>query len=149
MRPPSSLEPGPGRWRNAFVLLAALAGVALAVRLGLWQLDRAAQKEVLQAQLETRAGAPVLAAPALARSPEMAAAQADRRVRLGGRWIAGHTVYLDNRQMDGKVGFHVVTPLLLDDSRDAVLVQRGWVARNFAERDGGLSRISSSLGRTT
>jgi surfeit locus 1 family protein len=134
MRPPWSLEPGPGRWRNAFVLLAALAGVALAVRLGLWQLDRAAQKEVLQAQLETRAGAPVLAAPALARSPEMAAAQADRRVRLGGRWIAGHTVYLDNRQMDGKVGFHVVTPLLLDDSRDAVLVQRGWVARNFAER---------------
>lgn len=134
MRPPWSLEPGPGRWRDAFVLLAALAGVALALCLGLWQLDRAAQKEALQTQLEARAGAPVLAAPALARSPEIAAVQVERRVRLGGRWIAGHTVFLDNRQMDQKVGFDVVTPLLLDDSHDAVLVLRGWVARNFAER---------------
>ena len=40
------------------VLLAALAGVALAARLGVWQLDRAAQKLALQASLEARAGAP-------------------------------------------------------------------------------------------
>ncbi len=133
-RPSSPLEPAASRWRGVVVLLVALAGVALAVRLGFWQLDRAAQKQALQAQLEARASEAVLAAPELARRPETAAAQADRRVRLGGRWAVGRTVYLDNRQMDGKVGFDVVTPLLLDDSREAILVQRGWVQRNFDER---------------
>jgi len=36
--------------------------------------------------------------------------------------------------MDGKVGFFVVTPLRLEGRREAVLVQRGWVARNFDQR---------------
>jgi len=61
-------------------------------------------------------------------------AQAFRRVRLAGTWVAERTVYLDNRQMDGKVGFFVVTPLRLDGGRESALVQRGWVARNFDQR---------------
>jgi surfeit locus 1 family protein len=42
-------------------------------------------------------------------------------------------VYLDNRQMDGRPGFFVLTPLLLDDG-SAVLVQRGWLPRDFQDR---------------
>ncbi len=61
-------------------------------------------------------------------------AQHYRRVRLAGTWAAERTVFLDNRQMDGQVGFFVVTPLRLDGGREAVLVQRGWVARNFDQR---------------
>ena len=106
----------------------------MTARLGVWQLDRAAQKLALQASLEARANEPLLAAPALARRAQDAPAQVFRRVRLAGRWLVERTVFLDNRQMDGKVGFFVVTPLLLDGSREAVLVQRGWVARNFDQR---------------
>ena len=116
------------------VLLAALASVALAARLGFWQLDRAAQKEDLQARLEARGYEPLLAAPALARRADEVAAQTYRRVHLAGHWIGERTVYLDNRQMQDKVGFFVVTPFLLDASHDAVLVQRGWVGRNFSQR---------------
>jgi surfeit locus 1 family protein len=54
---------------------------------------------------------------------------------LRGQWLADQTVYLDNRQMHAKVGFFAVTPLRLDGSDHVVLVQRGWVARNFEERD--------------
>ncbi len=133
-------------WREAIVLLVALAGVALAVRLGVWQLDRAAQKIALQASLEARADEPVLAGPSLARRVEDVAAQTFRRVHLAGRWAAGRTVFLDNRQMDGKVGFFVVTPLLLDGSREAVLVQRGWVPRHFDRRT-NLPTIVSAAGR--
>jgi surfeit locus 1 family protein len=43
-------------------------------------------------------------------------------------------VYLDNRQMNEKVGFFVVTPFVLEGSDTAVLVQRGWVQRNFLDR---------------
>jgi surfeit locus 1 family protein len=116
------------------VLLAALASVALAARLGVWQLDRAAQKEALQARLEARGQQPPLGAAELARKAGDVPGQTYRRVRLGGHWIAARTVFLDNRQMDEKVGFFVVTPFQLDASPDVVLVQRGWAARNFNDR---------------
>jgi surfeit locus 1 family protein len=123
------------RARAVVTLLAALAGVALAARLGFWQLDRADQKIALQTSLEARSREPVLDGPSLARSPLFAAAQHHRRVALRGRWLAERTVFLDNRQMDGKVGFFVVTPLALDAAPATVLVERGWAPRNFASRE--------------
>lgn len=121
------------RARRLVVLLAALAGVALAARLGLWQLSRAAEKEAQQAALESRSQEPPLASASLAHSPDGAAVQQHRRITLQGRWIGARTVFLDNRAMDGRAGFIVVTPLALPDG-DAVLVQRGWAPRDAAER---------------
>ena len=121
------------RWRKAVVLVAALAGAALTARLGYWQWDRAAQKEALQATLERRAEMPAIGPAELAAG---AAANADqllyRRASLRGRWLADRTMYLDNRQMNGRPGFFVVTPLQWPGG--AVLVQRGWVARDNDER---------------
>jgi len=128
---PAAAEPG---WGKVVVLLAALAAIALALRLGFWQLDRAAQKVALQAALDERGREPPLTAAELARHAAAVPAQVSRRARLAGTWVAERTVYLDNRQMDGKVGFFVVTPLRLEGAREAVLVQRGWVARNFEQR---------------
>jgi len=54
-------------------------------------------------------------------------------MRLRGRWRSEATVYLDNRSMDGRAGFLVVTPLLLADG-DAIAVQRGWVPRHRSDR---------------
>jgi surfeit locus 1 family protein len=119
--------------RRALVLAATLAGVALTARLGLWQLDRAAQKEALQASLDTRGALPPLPASELARQPAVAAAQIHRRVTLQGRWRADRTVFLDNRQMDGRPGFYALTPLELAPG-DAVLVQRGWAPRDVRDR---------------
>ena len=121
-------------WRRLVILAAALATVALALRLGFWQLDRAAQKVALQASLDARGAEPPLTATELARDAAAVPAQDFRRVRLAGTWATERTVYLDNRQMGGKVGFFVVTPLRLEGLREAVLVQRGWVARNFDQR---------------
>ena len=119
--------------RRALVLLAALAGVAATVRLGLWQLDRARQKTELQAQIDARGALPPLAQAGLAHDSAAALPQHHRRIALRGRWLSGATVYLDNRSQNGRAGFIVVTPLLLADA-DAVLVQRGWTPRNAADR---------------
>ena len=120
--------------RNAVVvLLATLAAIALTARRGFWQLDRASQKTALQAELDARSLEPALDDATLARSPVAADAQHFRRVVLHGRWLAERTVFLDNRQMEGRVGFFVVTPLALATS-GVVLVQRGWAARDFADR---------------
>ncbi len=115
------------------VLLAALATSALTARLGLWQLDRASQKNALQATLDTRRALPPLDAAVLARDAAAASLQYHRAVRLEGRWLHQHTVYLENRQMNGQPGFFVVTPLLLADG-SAVAVQRGWQPRDLLDR---------------
>jgi surfeit locus 1 family protein len=57
-----------------------------------------------------------------------------RGVLLRGRWLPAHTVFLDNRPMNGKTGLYVATPLQLEGSSAVVLVLRGWVARNFVDR---------------
>ena len=111
-----------------------MAGVAATARLGVWQLDRAAQKVAVQARIEARRTLPVLSNVELAPTAPAAADQVERRAALRGRWLADRTVFLDNRQMAGKPGFYVVTPLQLDGRSEAVLVQRGWVPRNFADR---------------
>ena len=121
--------------RRLVVLLATLAALIVTARLGLWQLDRAAQKESLQASLDERERLPPLDSRELASTAAELPRQIDRQVRLRGRWVAGATVYLDNRQMNGRPGFFVVTPLRLEPGAgDAVLVQRGWVARDPVER---------------
>lgn len=119
--------------RRLVVTLAAVALALLTARLGLWQLDRAAQKEALQQAQAGSAALPPLPAQALARTPAQAAEQLHRRITLRGQWLPQRTVFLDNRQMDGRPGFFVLTPLRLEDG-SAVLVQRGWVPRDAQER---------------
>ncbi|MBK9684372.1 MAG: SURF1 family protein [Betaproteobacteria bacterium] len=119
--------------RRWIVLLAALAATLLTARLGVWQLDRAAQKNALQATLDARMALPALLPAELAHEVQAAATQHHRAVRLEGQWLAERTVYLENRQMNGRPGFFAVTPLRLDDG-SAVLVQRGWLPRDPMDR---------------
>lgn len=114
---------------------ATLAAVALTARLGWWQLDRAAQKRALQAAIVAQEAAPLLdGAAALAADEAAAEAQQQRRARVLGQWLAPLTVFLDNRQLDGRPGFFVLTPLRLDDG-SVLLVQRGWAPRDFVDRE--------------
>lgn len=119
--------------RSWVVLLAALVAAATTGRLGVWQLDRADQKLRLQAQAVQQGARPPLHAGDLADDASAAAGQHGRRVTLEGAWIADASVHLENRTMSGRVGFFVVTPLVLDDGR-AVAVQRGWLPRDGADR---------------
>lgn len=121
-------------WRFWLITLAAAAGMAVTQSLGFWQLSRAAQKEALQAAMDARRAMPALDNAALAALPR-AGAELHRPVRLRGEWLAQYSVYLDNRQMHGRPGFYVLTPLRLLDGAGIVLVQRGWVPRNFVDRE--------------
>lgn len=137
------------RWWLATV--ASTLGVCLGLALGFWQLDRAAQKTQLHTAMQAQSSAQVLDARAvherLARGDAALAGWLYRPVALQGQWLAAHTVYLDNRQMQGRPGFFVFTPLQLP-SGDAVLVQRGWIARNFQDRQ-SLQPIDTPAGVVT
>ena len=122
------------RWRGTAILVAALTGISITSSLGFWQLGRAAQKEAMQRSLEERSGLPALNGTDLANDADAAPGQHHRAVRLQGRWLVDQTVYLDNRPMNGRAGFIVITPLLCEPGPRAVLVQRGWIARDARER---------------
>ena len=117
-----------------WVLTAAAVSVAaLTFSLGQWQLRRAAEKMGLQYAIEAQGNLPILKAADLAATKDLQEI-VHRLVTLKGVWRAENTVFLDNRQMQGKPGFIAVTPLVLDGSGQVILVQRGWVPRNFGER---------------
>jgi surfeit locus 1 family protein len=118
-----------------FVLItvATLAAVATTASLGFWQLSRAAQKQARQAAVEAQsAKAPLTAESLLAASDTTVLLH--QRARLRGNWVPKNLVFLDNRPMDGRVGFVAIMPFVLEGGRGAVAVQRGWVPRGFDDR---------------
>lgn len=140
----------PGQ-RRVVVWLAALLCTALTMRLGFWQLSRAAEKrQAYDHMLMQRTQAPWHnedwpCDPAFdaARLPFY------KPVVVQGQWLVDKTVFLDNRPMDGMSGFVVVTPLLLTGGEGAcrhriVLVERGWVPRDAHDRS-RLPRVPTSL----
>lgn len=119
--------------KRVVIALAAAIGIAATIALGCWQWGRGAQRTALQQLAEARAqAAPVTASELLVHPGD--AGLLHRPAVLRGQWLAADTVFLDNRQMNGVPGFYVVTPLRIDGSQAVVLVQRGWVQRNFEQR---------------
>jgi len=111
--------------------LATVVLVAIGLSAGRWQDGRAAQKIALEARLAAgNAAAPL----SLGAAPVAAAEVEFRRVRLQGEWVAGWPVYLDNRPHEGKPGFYLLMPLRLAGSDMHVLVARGWLPRDMADR---------------
>ncbi|MDN3545766.1 SURF1 family protein [Kinneretia asaccharophila] len=120
---------------RALILLATVLSLGLALRLGWWQLDRAAQKTALLQAQQAQAKRAPLSAVELVAAPPQAREQLQRRVRLRGHWLDAHTVYLENRPMAGRTGFYVITPLQLVGRNEAILVQRGWLPRDARDRE--------------
>ena len=113
------------------VVAIAVMMMALTIELGRWQTRRAAEKIALQDHLSAAAGA--VALPIEGSNP-LAENLIWHRVMVTGTWLAADVVYLDNRPTDdGRVGFYVMMPLKLA-SGVVVMVNRGWLPRNFEQR---------------
>lgn len=129
---------GPRRFRpGLWLTLCALSGIAVLIGLGVWQLQRLAWKEgVIEARRAQLEVSPI----ALPDPIERAAVLEFRRVRLEGRFRHDREFHLGGRTRKNQVGYHIVTPLELDDGR-SLLVDRGWVppeAKDAASRPGSL-----------
>jgi surfeit locus 1 family protein len=114
--------------------IAMLVVAAIGISLGQWQLRRAADKEAIEHRMKEREKAPPLRLDGAAVSAADAEALEFRQVVVRGEFLPGWTIYLDNRPHEGKPGFHVITPLKIAGSARHILVARGWVARDVAER---------------
>ncbi len=103
--------------------LVVLALLPVLVTLGFWQLGRGEQKrELLASYAERRVAEPLTL-------DELQAANdpAFRRVQLHGRFDAAHSLLLDNRMHEGKVGVELLQPFLDQASGQWLLLNRGWL----------------------
>lgn len=117
-----------GRWRfspGLWPTLGAAFFAALTFALGNWQMDRAAYKRELQARIDAGARIPILE---LKGTPVAKAQVLYRRVSVRGEFDTRYQILLDNRIHQRIAGYHVLTPLLIDGGRRAILVNRGWIA---------------------
>ncbi len=89
------------------------------IRLGLWQLNRAEQKEAIAAAIEVgQQGAPI-------RMQRYSQVDDYTPVRLDGQFDE-RAILLDNQIVESMRGVHVYMPFLPADGGPAVLVNRGW-----------------------
>lgn len=116
---------GSRRFRPRLSAALLLLPAGLCAALGVWQLQRAAEKRHLAAELAIRAEAPPVV---VGDAPLDAAAVRHRRVQATGRFDGDGQIHVENRHHAGRIGFHVITPLRLAGSERRVLVNRGWVA---------------------
>jgi surfeit locus 1 family protein len=105
--------------------LLALATIALCLKAGLWQYDKAASKQALQTQLSARLAEPPVALPS-----QLADLKTWRykRVKFAGVYDTRYQVLLDNQVENTVTGYHVLTPMQVEGSQLYVLVNRGWIA---------------------
>ena len=122
------------RRKLIIALVAAAIGIATAISLGNWQTRRGDAKLALQAQADAAERAQPIDIVASRLSIESAATALPRKIRASGVFDPAGTVYLDNRMLDGGAGFYVITPLVIGEGLPAVLIDRGWTARDMQDR---------------
>lgn len=116
------------------ILIVALGALVIVITalLGRWQLGRAHEKAALEAAMADKESAAVLQIG----QPGIDLTQDKwRRARVSGTFDVKLTVYLQNRQERDQTGFWVLTPLRIEGSDTYVMVQRGWIPRNFQAMD--------------
>lgn len=112
------------KWMAAAIVVAILA--ATFVRLGIWQLDRLEERQLMNAVGEERISAESVDLTVVLGETADIDALEYRRVTVEGRFDPSEEVLIRSQVELGQAGFHVLTPLVLDDG-SAVLVNRGWV----------------------
>lgn len=100
-------------------------GVAIwsCLRLGMWQWHKAEQKQAIMQALKPRGDAVELRTQDL-EVPSHVEALHLQTVVIKGRYLPQYSFLLDNQVVDGRVGFNVITPLLLGDQKHLIWVDR-------------------------
>jgi surfeit locus 1 family protein len=115
------------KWLLATLLV--LAGTALCIRLGIWQLDRLEQRRAFNHQVDSMRAMPAL--DLNQESPENISGMEWRAVKVRGEYDFANQIALRNQYYQNEYGYHLMTPLLFGDPSSgkgrAVLVDRGWI----------------------
>lgn len=118
------------RLKNWKLFLLGLVLVGLFISLGRWQLSRAHQKEALFAAFAERTAHTPLSIVALQQTSD----SRFYRAELTGTFDNNHSMLLDNKTYEGKVGYEVYTPFKPKDAQLTILVDRGFIPMGFSRQ---------------
>ena len=105
--------------------IAVMLAISVFLAAGFWQLQRAHYKDELKAKTELAMHDAAIELPVtLVKANDLEF----RAIHVRGEWLAEKSIYIDNKILDGVVGYYLVTPLRIGTSEMYVLVVRGWVA---------------------
>jgi surfeit locus 1 family protein len=113
--------------------LVYLCLMPILVGLGIWQLNRAEEKRQILAEQAQKHSAGLLNLGAS--NQDKLEALLYQRAQVTGRYDNSHQFLLDNQIVNGKVGYYVLTPFLLEGGDKAILVNRGWLAMGKTRPD--------------
>ena len=104
--------------------LLSIALIAAFISFGQWQWNKATVKGDLQTLLDTRSAEPAIQMPVVAADAQ---AMRYRQIVTRGHYEPEQQILLDNRVHREQAGYHVITPLRIENSEMRVLINRGWV----------------------
>ncbi|MCU0490938.1 MAG: SURF1 family protein [Chloroflexaceae bacterium] len=107
-----------------FKHLFALLILAMMVWLGFWQLNRLEQRRSHNASLIAALSQP---AQLISGGPVDGEALHFHNIRVSGTFDNSQSMLLRNQQVNGQNGVHLLTPLRLTGSDQAIIVDRGWL----------------------
>jgi surfeit locus 1 family protein len=111
--------------------LLVVGGIYFCIRMGLWQLDRLAQRRSFNAHYIQIVAQPELLLEKLP-SEDMTLMEY-RTVSAHGKFDFEQNVVRRNQYHDGQPGFSLITPLVMSDG-EAILVERGWIPAEGNEK---------------
>jgi surfeit locus 1 family protein len=110
-------------WKTTVLVIAVLA---VMVRLGFWQLDRLDQRREFNSRVEAQLAEPTL--ELVDENLELDLYNMEYRdAIIVGEYDHERQVVLRNQDWQGRLGVHLITPLMINGSQQAILVDRGWV----------------------
>lgn len=118
-----------GFWSPRWILttLLVIAGVGVLARLGIWQLDRLAQRRAFNERVVAQMQASELDLNANSGLGNQLFDMEYRTVAVRGRYNFDQEVLLRNQEFNGQLGFHVLTPLRIANTDETIMVDRGWI----------------------
>jgi len=121
------------RWLLATILV--VIGVAVNIRLGIWQLDRLEKRRAFNTRVLAQVDQPVLDLQGAGLEQDLANMEY-RQVVVTGEYDLSNEVALRNQSWGNQIGVHLLTPLRISGSDQTILVDRGWVPDDDFVYDG-------------
>lgn len=126
------------KWTLTTVLV--LIGVYVLIRLGFWQLDRLESRRQFNQHYLEQISSPIINLNDEINHQELLNMEY-REVTVSGYYDFTNEIYLQNQAYENIPGYRVVTPLKIDNNKNYVYIERGWISLEDLKDIEAINRI--------
>ncbi|WAQ86666.1 hypothetical protein PtA15_7A394 [Puccinia triticina] len=131
------------RWTPMTLVLVSVPILTFA--LGTWQVQRLSWKKDLIKDLENKMALEPIGLPKHI-NPKVIPEFEYRKVKLRGRFDHAKEIFIESRTREAELGYHLITPFYPDNGGEPILINRGFIKREFKNpQSRPLSRESADI----